>query len=328
MTLAGEPQGDAPPATRRLILDGDYGVDDSIALLYLAGQPDVQILGIGTVHGNAHAATAARNALAVLEVAGLDGVPVAIGTARPMAQPLEVSSAVHGHDGLGGRAPERVARGPVETSAAGQLVALAKAHPGECTVLATGPLTNLAIALLLEPGLPSLVARVVVMGGTVLHPGNVAPLAEANIRHDPEAADLVFAASWPIVQVGLDLTMTTWLDDAHLARLAAAEGARGRFAWAILQHYLDFYLERHGRRSCPLHDPSAAFLALHPEAATYLRAPVAVELRSEQSRGMLIVDRRERVVHDRPLVDLAMDLDRARLADGVVEGLLAGGQAP
>ena len=162
------------------------------------------------------------------------------------------------------------------------------------------------------------------MGGTVLHPGTVAPLAEANIRHDPEAADLVFAAPWPVVQVGLDVTMTTWLEGADLDRLAAAENARGRFAWAMLQHYLGFYRDRHARRGCPLHDPSAAFLAVHPEAATYLRAPVAVELRSEQTRGTLVVDRRAHVAPDRPLVELAMDIDRARLVDELLEALLAG----
>lgn len=308
---------------RRFILDGDYGVDDALALLYLAGQEDTEILGIGTVHGNAEATTAARNALAVLEVAGLGGVPVAVGAARPIAQPVEIASAVHGGDGLGGCAPATVSGAPVDRSAAEQLVGLARAHPGACTVVATGPLTNLALALLLEPRLPTLVARVVVMGGTVLHPGNVAPLAEANIRHDPEAADLVFAAPWPVVQVGLDVTMTTWLEDEDLDRLAAATSARGRFCWAMLQHYLDGYLERHGRRSCPLHDPSAAFLAVHPEAATYLRAPVTVELRSELTRGALVIDRRAGVAPSRPPVACAMTIDRDRLVAGVLEALVA-----
>jgi purine nucleosidase len=309
--------------THNLILDGDFGVDDSLALLYLAGQPDVTILGIGTVHGNAPAALAARNALAVLEVAGLTDVPVAVGAERPLAQPVTISAMVHGADGLGGRAPAAVVGEPVGTSAAEQLLTIVRAQPGACTIVATGPLTNLALALLLEPRLPQLVEKVVLMGGTVNHPGNVGPLAEANIAHDPEAADLVFAAPWPVTQVGLDVTMTTWLDDDDLERITADRSDRGRFAWSIMQHYLDFYDERHGRRSCPLHDPSAAYIALHPELASYLRAPVSVELRSPRNRGMLIVERREYVAAETPLVNLVMDVDRRRLIDGFLDGLLS-----
>lgn len=310
-----------------MILDGDYGVDDSLALLYLSSQPEVEILCVGTVHGNAPAHVAARNAIAVLDVAGLPGVPVAVGAEQPLAQPVTISAMVHGDDGLGGRAPSTVRRQPVATSAAEQLLAAVRAHPGACTVVATGPLTNLALALLLEPRLPELVRKVVLMGGTVHQPGNVSPLAEANIAHDPEAAALVLAAPWPVTQVGLDVTMTTWLEEEHLERIATTDNERGRFAWSIMQHYLDFYFERHGRRSCPLHDPSAAFLALHPESATYLSAPVSVELRSEQNRGMLVTDRRGYVVLDAPFVDLAMEVDSDLLIGEFLDGLLAPGRS-
>jgi purine nucleosidase len=306
-----------------MILDCDYGVDDALATLYLASQPDVEILAVGTVHGNTPADVAGRNAIAVLEVAGLNEVPVAVGARRPLAQPAAFSAMVHGEDGLGGQSPATVSRQPVALSAAEQLLATVRAHPGTCTILATGPLTNLALALLLEPELPQLVAKVVLMGGTVYYPGNVSPLAEANIAHDPEAADLVFGAGWPLTQVGLDVTMTTWLDDEHLERIAATDTVRGRFAWSIMQHYLAFYFGRHAQRGCPLHDPSAASIAVHPDLATYLRAPVAVELRSERNRGMLIVDQRAYAVgREEPLVDLAMDVDRSRLISQFLNGLL------
>jgi purine nucleosidase len=312
--------------TRRLILDGDWGVDDALSTLYLASQPDVEIVAVGTVHGNTPADSAAHNAIAVLDLAGLPEVPVAVGARRPLAQEAEFSAMVHGEDGLGGAAPATVSRSPVATSGAEQLAATARMYPGECTVVATGPLTNLALALLLEPRLPELVAGVVLMGGTVDHPGNVAPLVEANIGHDPEAADLVFGAGWPLTQVGLDVTMTTWLEGEDLARIAQSDTARGRFAWAILQHYLAFYFERHGRRGCPLHDVSAAILALHPGLGTYLQAPVSVDLRSEHNRGMLVVDRRAyrdpAAGPGRPPVDLAMDVDRPELLRGFLDGLL------
>jgi len=311
--------------TRRLILDGDWGVDDALSTIYLAQQPDVEILAVGTVHGNTPAETAARNAIAVLDVAGAPDVPVAVGARRPLAQQVDFSAMVHGDDGLGGAAPATVRRAPVAAAAAVQLVAVATAHPGACTIVATGPLTNLALALLLEPRLPELVAGVVLMGGTLHHPGNVSPMAEANIAHDPEAADLVFAAGWPLTQVGLDVTMTTWLEGDDLARLAAATTERGRFSWAILQHYLGFYLERHGRRGCPLHDESAAILALHPELGSYLRAPVSVELRSARNRGMLIVDRRAYSDPDDgppgPPVALTMDVDRPAIVAQLLDSL-------
>jgi purine nucleosidase len=308
------------------ILDGDFGIDDSLATLFLAAQPDVEILAVGSVHGNARAEVASRNARTVLDLAGLSSVPVATGARRPMAQPLTISSMVHGADGLGGRAPARAGRPPVAESAAEQLVAAARARPGACTVLATGPLTNLALALLLEPELVDLVARVVVMGGTIEHPGNVGPMTEANIAHDPEAADLVLGAGWPVTLVGLDVTMTTWLEHEHLERIAGTANPRGRFAWGILQHYLAFYYDRHGRRGCPLHDPTAAVVAVEPSLATCVRAPVSVELRSNRNRGMLVADRRDFVSADAgepaPLIDVAMDLDRGALIAKFLDGLL------
>jgi purine nucleosidase len=312
---------------QKLILDGDYGIDDSLAALFLCHQPDVEILAVGTVHGNAAAETAARNALSVLAIGGRPDVPVAVGARRPLAQALNISSMVHGDDGLGGHAPEPPAdRGPVDAPAAVQLVQMVRAHPGECTVVATGPLTNLALALMLDPELVSLVAGVVIMGGTLDHPGNISPYAEANIAHDPEAAQLVLGASWPVTQVGLDVTMPTWMGPNELARIESSDTVTGRFVWNILQHYLGFYASRHERPGCPLHDPAAALVALDPSLAVWFEAPVGVELRSEQNRGMLLVDRREFAASEGaeglPKVKLVTRLDSDRLIARFLEGLL------
>jgi purine nucleosidase len=315
--------------TRKLILDGDYGIDDALAALYLADQSDVDILAAGSVHGNAAAAAAARNALAVLAIGGRPGVPVAVGAAQPLAQPADIGSVVHGDDGLGGEAPDPPAGSAlVETPAAVQLVETIRAHPGECTVVATGPLTNLALALLLDPQITTLVSGVVVMGGTVQHPGNVTPYAEANIANDPEAARLVFRAPWPVTQVGLDVTMATWLEQPDLARIEASDTAAGRLAWRIMQHYLGFYFGRHGRPGCPVHDPSAALIALDPSLATaWIDTPVEVELRSEFNRGMLVVDRRVFAAQERApdarLVRVVTEVDRDRLISRFLDGLLS-----
>lgn len=315
-------------AGHKLILDGDYGIDDAMAALFLCHQPDTEILAVGSVHGNATAEAAARNALSVLAIGGRPDVPVAVGAARPMAQPVTISSMVHGDDGLGGHAPPPApGRRAVDVPAAVQLVQTVRAHPGECTVVATGPLTNLALALLLDPGMASLVAKVVLMGGTLDHPGNVSPTAEANIAHDPEAADLVFGAPWPVTQVGLDVTMATWMGPTELARIESSRSEAGRFVWRILGHYLDFYASRHERPGCPLHDPSAALVALDPDLGTGIEAPVEVELDSRHNRGMLVVDRREFAAAERlegrPLVKLVTRLDSERLKTRFLDGLLA-----
>ncbi|MEV0056661.1 nucleoside hydrolase [Saccharopolyspora shandongensis] len=304
----------------KIIFDGDYGIDDALATLFLLGRDDVELVAVGTVHGNAPADAAAANALQVLDVAGRRDIPVAVGAQRPLAQPLDISALVHGEDGLGGHASPVPELRPEPVSAAEQLVRIARELPGECTVVATGPLTNLALALLLEPRLPELVRNVVVMGGTTREPGNVGPFAEANIWHDPEAAALVLGAGWPLTLVGLDVTMRTWLDQSDVDRIAAAPGRKAEFAHAILQHYLRFYRGRHSRPGCPLHDPSAAVLAVRPDLARCEKAPVRVELRGEHTRGMLVVDRREFAEPDGPLIDVAAEIDR----DGLVAEFLAG----
>jgi purine nucleosidase len=312
---------------QKFVLDGDFGIDDALALLYLASEPGVEIIAVGSVHGNAEAAVAATNALSVLDLAGLGHVPVAVGAGRPLAQPLTISAMVHGADGLGGQAPPRGASDRVAGTepAAVQLVEVVRANPRGCTIVATGPLTNLALALLLDPGIVGLVERVVIMGGTVWAPGNVGPNAEANIAHDPEAADLVLSATWPVTIVGLDVTMSTWLQPGELERIQHSTGAAGRFSWSILQHYLGFYFDRHGRRGCPLHDPSAARLAVDPSLGRYLEVPVSVELRSQKNRGMLIADRREYLVAPAsPRVRVTTEVDRDRLVTGFLDGLLGG----
>ena len=142
--------------------------------------------------------TAAGNALRILEVAGLEGVPVALGAARPMAQEPAFAEFVHGDDGLGNTGQPRPRGRVTGESAAAQLVRLARAEPGALSLLAIGPLTNLGLALLLEPELPMLLRQVVVMGGAFATAGNVGPLSEANIGNDPEAARLVVSAGWPL----------------------------------------------------------------------------------------------------------------------------------
>jgi purine nucleosidase len=303
-----------------LIVDCDTGIDDAVTLLYLAGRPDVEIVAVGSVHGNVPTTTAARNTLRVLEIAGLDGVPVAVGAPRPLAQDLDTAEFVHGADGLGDTAQPAPRRSVEAGSAVEQLVRLARARPGELSLLAIGPLTNLGLALLVEPELPQLLRQVVIMGGAFDVAGNVTPWAEANIAHDPEAAQLVMSAGWPLRVVSLDVTHRTLLEAPDLARVAAGEGEVARFTWAILQFYLDFYEQRFGHRACPVHDGLAAALLLEPELASWAERIVDVELRGERLRGATLADRRVlgEAPPERATVSVAVDVER----DAVIAGLL------
>ncbi|SFP76103.1 nucleoside hydrolase [Actinomadura madurae] len=289
----------------RILYDCDTGIDDAMTLLYLASlvrAGEAELAGVGTVHGNIDPMTGALNTLRVLEAAGVkageQGVPVAVGAARPMAQDVHYALDWHGTDGLGDTHLAEPAGRPVAEQAAAQIVRMAREAPGELTLLATGPLTNLGAALLLDDALPSLIREVVVMGGAFDHPGNITTHAEANIWHDPEAADLVFAADWPVVLVPLDATHPTAVHDDWLDRLAAHGTPVTRFAASILEFYADAYTPTLRRRGAVIHDALAAMLVVDPDLGEYAHRPVRVELRGELTRGTTVWDARSLPAED------------------------------
>jgi len=276
---------------RPILFDCDTGIDDALALLYML-QNGGDLIASGSVHGNVPAALGAKNTLRVLEVAGVTGVPVVVGAHRPMAQPLQTAEWVHGEDGLGNTGQPEPKELLKPGSAAEQIVDLARRRPGEFTLVAVGPLTNLGVALLMEPDLPRLIPEVVVMGGAVSPPGNITATAEANIWHDPEAAQLVVEAPWNLTLADLDATMQTVLTKQQVAAIENSNTAIGKFAWSILDHYLNVYVQWVGERSCPLHDPLAVALALDPSLATYRTLPTRIELRGAETRGTTLCDLR------------------------------------
>ena len=274
-----------------LLLDCDTGVDDALAILYAAGE-GARLRACTVTHGNVPVEMGTRNTLTVLDLLGLIDVPVYAGASRPMAQPLETSELVHGRDGLGDAGVVASTRSPAGDLAAVEIVRLARQAPGELTLVAVGPLTNIGLALLLEPRLPQLVRRVVVMGGAVGVPGNSSQLGEANIWHDPEAAQLVLDAAWDLVLVGLETTMRCPMPDEVLGRIESATDPRARFVWAIIQGYLAFYESSLGRRSCIPHDAIAIALAIDPGLATYRSVEAFVETGQGRTRGTVVGDLR------------------------------------
>lgn len=277
-----------------LIVDCDTGIDDALALLYLLGDPDVDLRAVTSVSGNTDAVTAADNTLRVLEMVGRQDVPVAVGARVNWRGTFHPAPFVHGDDGLAGAGLPAPTSVPVGEPGPETIVRLARQHPGRLRLLALGPLTNLATALLLEPELPELVGHVTIMGGAIHHPGNVTAAAEANIHNDPEAARIVLRAEWDITLVPLDVTMTELLTEELHDRLERTGRAVPSFAASILGHYLDFY-ERDvfGTRSAACHDPLAAAIAVGDVPSH--RAPrlaVDVDTGDGPARGATIADTR------------------------------------
>ncbi|MDJ1132145.1 nucleoside hydrolase [Streptomyces iconiensis] len=281
--------------SRPLLMDCDTGIDDAIALLYLCQTPGVDLRAVTTVAGNTSAELAARNTLQVLETAGRARIPVAAGagtTLRGVTRPE--ADFVHGKGGLGGvtRPDPTTALDP--RHATRLIIDTAEEAGGELEILATAPLTNLALALREEPRLPELVRHVTVMGGAIHHPGNISPVAEANIGNDPEAAELVLSAGWDVTLVPLDVTMRENLTEAHRQRLLANGTPLCQLAGEILDFYFTFHEETAlPFRGAALHDPLAAAIAIGEVTPTSApRLSVTVDTADGAARGAVVADTR------------------------------------
>ena len=255
-----------------IYLDCDTGVDDALALALLLGTPGADLLGAGTVSGNTGAEQAARNTLDVLALGGRGDVPVAVGARHSLAGTSGGGVSAHGGDGVGGVELPRAAADPVPVHAVDLLLTLARARPGQLRVLATGPLTNLAIALRREPRLPGLIRDVTVMGAAVRVPGDATGRGEANVGNDPEAAAAVLAADWPVTLVPLDVTLRHRFAPADQEALRAHGTPLSTALADMLTAYFDHYEPVLGERRVPLHDPLAA--ALLTGAVTASDAPL------------------------------------------------------
>ncbi|WP_275106733.1 nucleoside hydrolase [Nocardia brasiliensis] len=302
---------------QKIIMDVDTGVDDSLALLYLLGSPEAEIVGIASTAGNVPAPQVAANNLAWLDVCRAPEIEVALGALEPLAVPLRTTEDTHGPQGVG-YAELPVSERPLSARTAAQMwVDLVRAHPGEIVGLCTGPLTNLALALRLEPELPTLLRRLVIMGGAFNHPGNTTPTNEWNVHVDPEAAKEVFDAfsaappeRRPIV-CGLDITETIEMRPKHLALLAERAGSlpveavsetdpagvRSAASNPIIRHVTDavrFYFDFHQLHGlgylAHMHDPFAAAVALDPTVAVTRPATVDVELAGTLTRATTVAD--------------------------------------
>ena len=300
--------------------DVDTGVDDAMALVYLLASPEAELVGIASTAGNVPVQQVCDNNLRLLELCRVEGIPVSKGSEQPVSTPLRTAEDTHGPQGLGYATLPSTDRALTAHDAVEAWIMAANAYPGELIGVATGPLTNLALALRQEPALPTLLRRLVIMGGAFEYRGNTTPVAEWNISVDPEAAHEVFAvwgAAWgldrprhlPIV-LGLNLTENIAMTPALLGRLAADAGSptapmsvlddRGTRSVAAnplirvledaMRFYFEFHFDQHEGYLAHLHDPLAAAVALDPALVTTRPTTVDVELAGTLTRGMTIAD--------------------------------------
>ncbi len=308
-------------AATPVFADVDTGVDDAIALVYLLASPDAELVGIASTGGNVGVEQVCENNLGLLDLCRVDGVPVSKGADHPLNSPALPAGTVHGPRGLGYAELPPTDRQLSGDDAATAWVKAAHGHPGELIGLATGPLTNLALALRREPALPTLLRRLVIMGGAYDYRGNTNPVAEWNIAVDPEAAAEVFAAWSPEaadtvepqnlpILCGLDITANISITPDILARLAAAadstttplsvhdeRGTRSSASNPLIRviedaarFYLESYYDRGHGYQAHLHDPLAAAAALDPSLVAIRQATVDVELTGTLTRGMTVTD--------------------------------------
>ncbi|MBE7212117.1 MAG: nucleoside hydrolase [Gluconacetobacter diazotrophicus] len=265
---------------RKVIFDTDPGVDDAMALRFLTRRPELDLIGVTTVQGNGDIDTVTRNALHLKDRFGF-AAPVAQGSGVTLAhRQLDPASHVHGRNALGDIVLPPLPRAALDPRRGHRMmIDLVRAHPHEVTVIAVGPLTNLARALDKDPEIARLVQGVVVMGGafgTRGHTGNVSPVAEANVFNDPDAADAVFTASWPVTVIGLDVTQEVVLDGAMLERLRRDGGPDGGFLWEVSRGYHAFHQRSRRLDGVFAHDTLAVMFALAPHLFELRHGPVRV----------------------------------------------------
>ncbi|TAK26015.1 MAG: nucleoside hydrolase [Chloroflexota bacterium] len=305
----------------RVVIDCDTGVDDAMAILYGLLSPEIDVVALSTVWGNIWVETCTANTLRLLEIVGRPDIPVAEGAGKPLVGPKwRLGDGVHGADGQGNtNLPPPKLRASGET-AAEQIVRLAHERPGELVLVPIGPLTNIAVALALDPEIASLYREVVLMGGNFLVPGNASRWAEANIWHDPEAAQIVFDAGWPITAVGLDVTLKCMLDQPKLERLRASGTPAGVHIDRITDYYLTRYEARRGRRECAMHDALALGIAVDRTLIlNQRRCRVDVELNGTHTRGMTAADLRIWAPVDQGNANVVLEADGARFIDRWME---------
>lgn len=293
-----------------VIIDTDPGIDDTIALALACASPEIDLLGVTTVGGNTGIENTTGNALKVLHLFGRDDVPVAAGAARALVYEADLGDpSIHGQGGLGGVQLPLPDRGPDPRGAVGLLVDLVESHPEPITLIAIGPLTNVALFAATRPDLYAKLDRLVIMGGGVHLTGNHTPTGEFNIWFDPEAAARVFEAGVEVTMIGLDVTHKALFAGTDWAPLRGSEaGAVAKAITGMVDFYGSFYMSQYGSDATAQHDSLAVAAVVKPELVTTQHCWVGVETAGQLTRGMTVADLKGVWKHE-PNTHVALDVD-------------------
>jgi purine nucleosidase len=307
----GAAAGNTPPfgtfgfVSTPIILDCDPGIDDALAIAFAAASPEIDLVGLTTVAGNVGLPKTTANALAVASFVGAKNVPVTPGSAVPLLRPALDAGHVHGDSGLGGAVLPAPARTAEDGHAIDFIIDTIGAAPGEITLVATGPLTNIGLALRREPRLATWVRDFVIMGGSASR-GNVNHAAEYNIWADPEAAAIVFSAGWTVRMIGLDVTLRARATAAVQERMRSLGALGAQLLLPALAQYRD---SADTTGEPPVHDVCAIVSIADPAAFSYTPALVRVETHGTLTSGMTVTDFSRSAGHN-TRVATAIDADR------------------
>ena len=270
--------------SHRIIIDTDPGIDDAMAIFLAVRSPELKIEAITPVSGNVPLSSTLPNALKLLEIAGRTDIPVAAGAATPLVRHLVTAKSVHGNNGLGGVEFPAPKIQPVTETATEIIRRIVRKNPGEITIVAVGPLTNIATVLKSDPSVATLVKSIVLMGGS-LSGGNVTPAAEFNFYVDPEAARIVFDSGIPITMVGLDVTHQVLLKEEHLRALEAAQNPIAQAAGKIMRATFERMRKGSDPTVVAMHDPLAVSHLIDPTILTLQDYFVQIETTGELTAG-------------------------------------------
>lgn len=275
---------------KRILFDTDPGIDDACAILLALASPELSVEGLSVVHGNCSLEQGTTNALSVLELANATHIPVAKGCELPLVQPPLLAPETHGDSGLGyAKLPSPRAR-PIAQPAIDFLIERILAAPGEMTLLAIGPLTNVALAIRQEPRIVQALKEIIIMGGALRYEGNTTALAEFNTYVDPHAAHIVYHAGIPTTLVPLDVTYQCILTPGDVNRLLEVDSPITKFVADATRFYMEFHDEFQKIDGCVINDPLALALAFAPDLCIYRDLPVDVDISGGISMGKTIAD--------------------------------------
>ena len=291
----------------RIILDTDPGIDDALALLLLAASPEIKIEAITTTHGNSTVENCTNNALQLLELAKLD-IPVARGAAEPLIKDLTIAAETHGDNGLGNAHLPATQKSALTQHASDLICEIINANPGEITILAIGPLTNIALAIHRSPQIVNKVKRIITMAGAIHFPGNASPDSEYNVFCDPEAFDIVLRSKIPLTVVPLDVTYKCLFTTEHLKKISTRNVKIKEFIEKATAFYMDFHHEYQNIQGCAVNDPLAAALLIKPDLVELFNYFMTVELNGKYTRAKTSVDYFQ-IYKESPNVQVAMRVD-------------------